>query len=78
MPDFIINKTINNYFQECFPTKNVKITYNFFFLIGAELKKEIAQKNKLLATSKRFPTEENRRAYKSARNIVISKLRNAL
>ena len=30
-----------------------------------------------LATSKRFPTEENKRAYKSARNIVISKLRNA-
>ena len=65
---------INNYFQECFPTKNVKIKISW---IGAELKKEIAQKNKLLATSKRFSTEENRRAHKSARNIVISKLRNA-
>ena len=43
--------------------------------IGAELKKEIAQKNKLLAISKRYPTEGNKRAYKSARNIVISKLR---
>ena len=69
---------INNYFQECFPTKNVNINYkNKISWIGAELKKEIAQKNKLLATSNRFPTEENRRAYKSARNIVISKLRNA-
>ena len=56
---------INNYFQE-FQLKNVKISW-----IGAELKKEITQKNKLLATFKRFPTEEN----KSARNIVISKLR---
>ena len=35
------------------------------------------QKNKLLATSKRYPTEGNKRAYKSARNIVISKLRKA-
>ena len=69
---------INNYFQECFPSKKVKINYkNKISWIGVELKKEIAQKNKLLATSKRFPTEENRRAYKSARNIVISKLRNA-
>ena len=69
---------INNYFQECFPTKTVKINYkNENSWIGAELKKKIAQKNKLLATSKRFPTEENKRAYKSARNIVISKLRNA-
>ena len=31
-------------------------------------------KNKLLATAKRYPTDENKRAYKSARNIVISKL----
>ena len=34
-------------------------------------------KNKLLATAKRYPTDENKRAYKSARNIVISKLRKA-
>ena len=60
------------------PTKNVKINCkNKISWIGSELKKEIAQKNKLLAPSKCFPTEENRRAYKSARNIVISKLRNA-
>ena len=32
---------------------------------------------KLLATSKRDPTEGNKRGYKSARNIVISKLRKA-
>ena len=63
---------INNYFQECFPTKNVKINYkNKISWIGSELKKEIAQKNKLLATSKRFPTEENRRAYKSDRNVFF-------
>ena len=69
---------INNYFQECFPKKNVKINYNNNITwIGADLKKEIAQKNKLLATAKRYPTDENKRAYKSARNIVISKLRKA-
>ena len=69
---------INNYFKECFPNKNVKINYrNKITWIGAKLKKEIAQKNKLLAISKRYPTEGNKRAYKSARNIVISKLRKA-
>ena len=30
-----------------------------------------------MATAKRYPTDENKRAYKSARNIVISKLRKA-
>ena len=67
----IISKSVSQ-------TKNVKINYrNKITWIGAELKKEIAQKNKLLATSKRYPTEGNKRAYKSARNIVISKLRKA-
>ena len=62
---------INNYFQECFPKKNVKINYkNKITWIGADLKKEIAQKIS-------YPTDENKRAYKSARNIVISKLRKA-
>ena len=62
-----------------FPKKNVKINYkNKITWIGADLKKEIAQKKYiLLATAKRYPTGENKRAYKSARNIVISKLRNA-
>ena len=65
-------------FKECFPNKNVKINYrNKITWIGAELKNEIAQKNKLLAISKRYPTEGNKKAYKSARNIVISKLRKA-
>ena len=65
---------INNYFQECFPNRYVKINYrNKITWIGAELKKEIAQKNQILATSKCYPTEGN----KSARNIVISKLRKA-
>ena len=30
-----------------------------------------------MATAKRYSTDENKRAYKSARNIVISKLREA-
>ena len=69
---------IEKYFQECFPNENVKIyDKNNIYWIGAELKKKIAQKNVLLATSMSFPTEENRRAYKSAKNIVISKLHKA-
>ena len=56
----------------------VNINYkNKIIWIGADLKKEIAQKNKLLATAKRYPTDENKRAYKSAGNTVISKLRKA-
>ena len=56
----------------------VNINYkNKIIWIGADLKKEIAQKNKLLATAERYPTDENKRAYKSAGNTVISKLRQA-
>ena len=40
-------------------------------------KRKRLHKKKILATAKRYPTDENKRAYKSARNIVISKLRKA-